>query len=1094
MKYSKFLEVARSTEGFAKLQNYFVDFTGLKEIILDIESLTKGNNADSELEATLRKKFMDKLQDDIKKINAVATKVLQQLDDGLATLTTDGAGAKNIPNDGVVVEVDVDNVIGGNGQVTLDEQYQNARLVKQYFNLNSEAVRKIAKKYDKRAAGGNEQERRINELKDLAFGNGRIDDVVSSIEKELVARGELSPGQRAIEFDTEEGISVTSAGAGEVGIVNKFLRILNTTLANASDGPHAFKPLESDGDKNATPESAKEAIDKWAVKEMKSAGKPWSEKNTQERVFTVFMLASKLLLVAFLLYAFIISLSLMGGAFKVVGGKTSGRAFRQSELFANPVAGIVIGILATVLVQSSSTSTSIIITMTAADLISLQNSIPMIMGANVGTAVTASIVSVAHIGDKDQYRRAFGGAIVHYCFNILTVVILLPIEVACGMLRHIASGIVDAAGITNEDDKGAKQDFLKIITKPVSSRLLQVDKKLVTKIAQESDPAKLAMLEKQSIIVQSQSKDNHLFMDTPMSDDVAGVLLIIVSLLLLSIVLMLLVKTLQSVFRGRAAIWLGKMLNLEIKSAPLAADYILMLFGAGLTILMQSSSVTTSALTPLVGIGLIRVEKMFPFTIGANIGTTVTGILAALASSNMKIGMTVAMSHLLFNGFGTLIWFMVPIMRAVPLSMAKFLGSLAAEVKIFPIALILFAWVLMPGFLLLLCMGGVAVVGTIGTLLMVASLALIALIWMRSYYPERLPRSARRNFSWLPPTLCVGGEADQPNGNGGATAAASSQVGDADMGAKGAWWQSVLAWGSGWFILMMLVVALPNCQWGNLKYPKFDGRDHMGIGASQACSAMFEEGVAWAKPLSGCTQAELEKCGNIATCAASGFSDEYGSNKKYEESWVSCRKNCSIQEWSKFCLSMDCSGTVHKKQCNNITEAVHQSFPVTYKQSTSLAIAPGSRCRDVSDVCDNGAKLGNVGGFGWCGFAFSILGQILLLAFMAKREKIKVLGASLACFFFAWIFLLISWAMFASLSNSSTSCIVMDASATGAVVASGNFGDIIKGWGSYSYAITVASWMLTTLVVAVLGHHFATEVSKPKKIGEKIDDVPSVTL
>jgi len=101
---------------------------------------------------------------------------------------------------------------------------------------------------------------------------------------------------------------------------------------------------------------------------------------------------------------------------------------------------------------------------------------------------------------------------------------------------------------------------------------------------------------------------------------------------------------------------------------------------------------------------------------------------------------------------------------------------------------------------------------------------------------------------------------------------------------------------------------------------------------------------------------------------------------------------------------------------------------------------------------------------------------------MAQRQgKVKVLAASLGCFFFAWIMLLISWAMFASLSRGETTCIVMDASSTGAVVAHGPFGDIIKGWGSYSYAITVASWMLTTLVVGVLVHHLAAEVKKPKK-------------
>ena len=57
-----------------------------------------------------------------------------------------------------------------------------------------------------------------------------------------------------------------------------------------------------------------------------------------------------------------------------------------------------------------------------------------------------------------------------------------------------------------------------------------------------------------------------------------------------------------------------------------------MLAGAGLTFLVQSSSVFTSTLTPLVGLGIIGVERMYPLTLGSNIGTTTTSILAALAS------------------------------------------------------------------------------------------------------------------------------------------------------------------------------------------------------------------------------------------------------------------------------------------------------------------------------------------------------------------------------------------------------------------------------------------------------------------------------
>jgi len=1103
MKYSQFLEVARNGDGFVELQQFFVNYNALRDIILKIELMKGGQVNDPELEKDLRQQFVQGLSLDVDKIDKVASQLIKKLEEEISKpnqCVQPGPAKVGKGNDSPT-QVDVKTNIASDDD-GINVIYKKALLVKQYCELNSEGVRKIAKKYDKRAGEippVNEEERRVAEMKLRSFGDGRIDSIVQKLENMLFGQGKIESEHETATLCAKEGIHVTGAEAKDVGTVQKFLKVLSMVLLHGPDDlgitlkllepDTAVKMVVADDGDGKAAAAQKEAVDKWALKELKATGKPWGEKSCGERVNTVLMTISKVLMVALLLYMFIISLGLMGNAFKVLGGKTSGKTFRQSELFSNPVAGLALGILATVLVQSSSTSTSVIITMAAADLISMKNSIPMIMGANIGTAVTASIVSVVHVGDKDQYRRAFGGAVVHYCFNVLTVSILLPVEVIFGMLQHISEAMVEGFGITNDNDKGSKQDFLKIITKPVSSRLLQVDKKLVTKIAEEQDPVVLASLESKSIIQQSQSKDNHLFMDTPMSDNVAGALLVIVSLVFLSVCLMLLVKTLQSIFKGRAAIWMGKFLNLEFKSVPFIGDYILMLFGIALTILMQSSSVTTSALTPLVGIGLIRVDKMFPFTIGANIGTTVTGILAALASSNMKIGFQVAMAHLLFNVIGTLIWFAVPTMRKVPLAMAKFLGNLAADVKLFPVFLIVFAWVLMPGLLLGLSIAGVGVVAVIGGLLLLASVAAIVLIWLRAYLPEKLPGWLCRNPSWLPSTLRVVSELQQEGSfHRGAVIAQADSPGDADMGAAGAWWQSSLAWGSGWYIVMMLVIAVPNCQWANLKYPKFDGRDHVGIGAWQACSAMFESKQVWAQAPSECSLSDLQGCANIKDCDQADFSDQAGSNKDYEKSWVNCRETCSLSAWQAHCLSMGCGGSQHKVQCNNVTNAVQPNYQVSYGSSTAPAWGAGDRCRSVGDLCDNGATLQSVGGFGWAGFAFISIAQILLVAYgtMGKKaSKLQVLVASVAFFAIGWICLLISWAMFASTVNSKATCTVMDVSKTGAVVATGNFGDIINASGSYSYCFVVASWVLTTLVIGVIAHHLHSEIGKKKRADAK---------
>jgi sodium-dependent phosphate cotransporter len=216
--------------------------------------------------------------------------------------------------------------------------------------------------------------------------------------------------------------------------------------------------------------------DVWNVTEFTTTEKTWTEKNTSERLAFVATLFLKAVLALLVLYLFIISLGLMANSFRILGGKSSGRAFRDSDLFDNPVAGLVTGIVVTVLVQSSSTSTSIIITMTAGNLIEVKNAIPMIMGANIGTSVTNTLVSLGSFANKDEYRRAFAGATVHDCFNLLTVLLLLPIEYATGVLRHIASGICDGFDITDDEEKGSKTDFLKKLTKPVGSRLLGIDK------------------------------------------------------------------------------------------------------------------------------------------------------------------------------------------------------------------------------------------------------------------------------------------------------------------------------------------------------------------------------------------------------------------------------------------------------------------------------------------------------------------------------------------------------------------------------------------------------------------------------------------
>ncbi|CAK0888096.1 unnamed protein product [Prorocentrum cordatum] len=292
----------------------------------------------------------------------------------------------------------------------------------------------------------------------------------------------------------------------------------------AGIGPHA----------TASRDPAMSEDDKWAPKEMQSSELAWSDRTGPQKVLHVTVQFLKAVVVIGLLYVFIVSLGVMGNAFQIIGGPTAGRTFRNSKIFDNPFAGCSLGILATVLVQSSSTSTSIIISMTAAMLMEPENAIYMIMGANVGTSVTNTIVSLSHVGDKDEYRRAFAGATVHDCFNLLTVSFMLPLEYFTHVLYRIGNGIVTAAGIEEDQQKAAKVDFIKKITSPITQRIVQLDKKLVTKVAEAGSQEELDDLLAQSMIKNSRTTINHMFLDTPMSDSLAGWLLLVVSLVMLS--------------------------------------------------------------------------------------------------------------------------------------------------------------------------------------------------------------------------------------------------------------------------------------------------------------------------------------------------------------------------------------------------------------------------------------------------------------------------------------------------------------------------------------------------------------------------------
>ncbi len=347
-----------------------------------------------------------------------------------------------------------------------------------------------------------------------------------------------------------------------------------------------------------------------------------------------------------LLYGFFLGLDLMGLAFKMFG---RGFAEMLIEQTANPLVGLFVGILATSLVQSSSTTTSMTVGLVAAGALTVEGAIPIIMGANIGTSVTNTLVSLAHVTRREEFGRAFAGATVHDFFNVLAVAILLPVEMATGYLTRVSTLLEHAL----EGTAGIKLfDPLRAIVRPVAES--------VAGLLGES-----------------------------------GVIVLIVGVALIIACLKFLVDLLKALMSARAE----RVLHQTLFRSAIAG----MAAGALMTVMVQSSSITTSVMVPLVGAGIVTLEQVFPFTIGANIGTTITAMLAALAIGS-PAAVTVAFAHVVFNVTATLLIYVPPPIRRIPLAMARGLGRLGSRNRWLAAAYIIVVFFLVP--LLLLLMSG----------------------------------------------------------------------------------------------------------------------------------------------------------------------------------------------------------------------------------------------------------------------------------------------------------------------------------------------------------------------------------------------------
>ena len=344
----------------------------------------------------------------------------------------------------------------------------------------------------------------------------------------------------------------------------------------------------------------------------------------------------KIFSVILLLYVFLLSIKLLGTSFQLFG---KGFAEQLITSYSNPFLGLFTGILATSLIQSSSTITSLIVGLVGGGVIPIAYAIPMIMGANVGTTITNTLVSLTFVTRKEDFRRAFAGATVHDFFNLCTIVVFFPLEINFHIIQKTAlflTNLFEGVGGISVTSP------LKLIIDPVVKSF----KHLLTDIAS--------------------------FPDT-----LAGIVMLVLAVVVIASSLIYLVKTMRSLTVRHTESFVDRYLFRNTVSA--------MTLGLALTIVVQSSSVTTSFIVPLVASGVISLERAYPYTLGANVGTTFTAILASLATvtaiSGLGIntaGVTIAFAHFTFNVYGIAVFYPL---RRIPIFCARLLSDLAARSK-----------------------------------------------------------------------------------------------------------------------------------------------------------------------------------------------------------------------------------------------------------------------------------------------------------------------------------------------------------------------------------------------------------------------------
>ncbi|NOT75028.1 MAG: Na/Pi symporter [Cyclobacteriaceae bacterium] len=339
------------------------------------------------------------------------------------------------------------------------------------------------------------------------------------------------------------------------------------------------------------------------------------------------------------LVVFLFALELMLSSLQHLG-KTAAETIILAT--SNPFTALFIGLLITAIIQSSTATTSMTVALVASGSLTLESAIPIIMGANVGTTITSTIVSLGFLPKKKEFRRAVAAGTYHDFFNILTVFILFPLEYYFQFLSHLSESI---ATTLFKQPIGPSQGSFSLLGGGLSA----ITDSIVSTIGN-------------------------------------GFILIVISLIILFSSILFFRKVLTKLLGfGSSETFQRFFFQSPLKSFA---------WGVLTTAAIRSSSVTTSLVVPLVAKKVVTLRSAVPFILGANIGTTISAFLAAMLNSNIAI--SIAIAHFLFNFIGVMIFFPIPALREIPIKLATGLGRITLKYRLAGLLYLLVMFFIVP--------------------------------------------------------------------------------------------------------------------------------------------------------------------------------------------------------------------------------------------------------------------------------------------------------------------------------------------------------------------------------------------------------------